>query len=325
MNPPYQKFPLGKSLPQQVNLHRGSGVQFKPAIAQAKSAVAAMDFRRPPGPPIQRSQSGPGAVWVKSSRATNMNGSSVGPASRQPKMPQAVQFKKPGLGQSHVAPIQLRTPPVYRPEVKKIVQLNGARATHVLANQVAQTKTTSTPHAGSAVPRPGALIQVGNVIQRARTPGVYAGTFTSNLEIKAILNASEGRKGSTGAVGHPRIHVQSKANTQKLAQNSKNTKTSFINNHQQDQAVLDALNTNTAQAELAKFDAAVAPPNRVQITNVAINNRKAWQSIWNPATQKAAKAKKINANAMTVIVDRVVKSGPALAAGEIHIQTAYPI
>ena len=146
----------------------------------------------------------------------------------------------------------------------------------------------------------------------------YAGNYDGN-EVRDMLNDSQGRNGSTGAAGHVREHVADAAGTQAYAQAENKMKTCFVNDAQQNNAVTSGLNSSTGQAELAKFDGP-GPPNRVVISNVAIDQVNAWQSKWDAATAKALKSKKIHATKATLIVDRIV----GLVKPEIHVQTAYP-
>jgi Domain of unknown function (DUF4157) len=170
-------------------------------------------------------------------------------------------------------------------------------------------------------------IDVGNravapALQRKRQPGTFAGTFNGN-EVRAILDASEGRHGSTGAVGHPRQHVSDAAGTRAYAQQAHRMKTCFVNDAQQNQATAAALNTGYGQGQLAQLDGGTV---RVSIGDVSVEGTfNAWQSEWDPAKNTAKAAKRIRITKMTVVVDRRAGSPVAnLAAPGIHIQTAYP-
>ena len=158
------------------------------------------------------------------------------------------------------------------------------------------------------------------VAQLKHTAEKYEGKYDGN-EIREMLDASQGRAGSTGAAGHVREHVQDAAGTRDYAKNEKKMKTCFVNDSQQNKAVVSALNTSTGQAELKKFDAGASAPERVIISNVAIDQVNAWQSKWDPDKQDSTKAKQIHATQATVIVDRLA----TLARPEIHVQTAYPL
>lgn len=162
--------------------------------------------------------------------------------------------------------------------------------------------------------------QAGNaaVVQLLGEPVQRQAAFArryGKLDVKALLDASQGRAGSTGAVGHVREHVRDGAGTLAYAKAEQKLKTCYVNNSQQEEAVRDALNSTTGQSQLASLDSDVTK-KRVVISNVVTGAYNAWQ-----AEATSARARKIRVSAATVIVDRL----PALAAGTPHVQTAYPV
>ncbi len=175
------------------------------------------------------------------------------------------------------------------------------------------------------------------VVQRVPYAQAYGAGST-----KSILNNSEGRASPVnGAVGHPRQHVGRWEKAQLYAEEQGKTKSVYVNTAAQDTAIASALNSAAGQAQLAQMD----PPNpgaptRKAIANVAteaadvkvikakIKKRSADDVIgprpegqiypgevknWTNASGTATNA--------TVIVDSMGTG----RAGDIHIQTAYPV
>ena len=144
---------------------------------------------------------------------------------------------------------------------------------------------------------------VSEIVQRKHFEATYYGAFDGN-EVRAMLDASQGRPGSKGAVGHVREHVKDAAETKAYAESEQKTKTCFVNHAQQNVAVTSALNSSTGQKELARFD---ADPNldRVVISNVGIDAVNAWQSTWDAATSHGSKSKRVRPIKATTIVDRL--------------------
>jgi hypothetical protein len=160
---------------------------------------------------------------------------------------------------------------------------------------------------------------VSGVLQRKHLTTSYAGAYDAN-EVRAMLNASQGRAGSTGAAGHVREHVKDAAETREYARTEQKTKTCFVNDAQQNVAVTSALNSSYGQTQLARLDAEPGT-NRVVISDVGIDAVNAWRSTWDAAAAAAAKSKRIRPAKATMIVDRL----PTLTRPELHVQTSYPV
>ena len=94
MNSTNKKPPGARGIPQPFNRQAGHGPQFKPAVAQLKTAVSAQSVKRPVAPPVYRPQQAPKVLQTKSSSA-----------------------QRPSAGQAPRRPV---APPVYRPEAKKL-------------------------------------------------------------------------------------------------------------------------------------------------------------------------------------------------------------
>jgi hypothetical protein len=158
-----------------------------------------------------------------------------------------------------------------------------------------------------------------DAMQAKRVSTSFVGTFNAN-EVRAMLDSSQGRNGSTGATGHVREHVKNNLATEAYARDARKTKSCFKTNGQQNQAVKNALNTSYGQGQLQQFDA-TQPATRVVIANAATGGVSGWVSEWNETKGRAGRAKNCNITKMTVVVDRLA----GLTRPELHVQTAYPV
>jgi hypothetical protein len=172
----------------------------------------------------------------------------------------------------------------------------------------------------------------------ARLP--YQTTY-SESQVRRILNQSEGRPSPTsGAEGHPRQHVGRLAKAEEHAEEEGKTKSVFANTEQQDKAVKDVLASPAGQAQLALLDAAPAVPSRQVISSVETQST-------DVLVVKAKKKKRSPGPAVPPVPGQrfqegdikdwelrggtatkasvIVESTGSGQAGDIHIQTAYPV
>jgi hypothetical protein len=172
-----------------------------------------------------------------------------------------------------------------------------------------------------ALQRTAGNAAVSRLLATQRLPVQRAGGTTykrkfSSTTLTDILNASEGRAGSTGAAGHPRSqHVGSREQTLAVAKAEGKKKTLYRSPTTQDQAAAGALNSPSGQSELARLDADPTL-NRVIVKAAPTHPVQVWV-----ATPTSVEAEKATASNTTIIVDRL----PGLAAPEIHVQTCYPV
>lgn len=161
------------------------------------------------------------------------------------------------------------------------------------------------------------------VVQRLPYAKAYTGSNT-----KSLLNESEGRASPVNAQeGHPRQHVGKWEKAERFAEEQGKTKSIYTNTEQQDKAISSALSSAAGQIELAKLDAAPAVATRVAIKDVATE----------AAEVKVVKAKKKKGAAAGEVKSWVYQSGTAgkatvivdsmgtNQAGDIHVQTAFPV
>lgn len=126
MNPLRKKFPETKKPGQQLKPQAVPAHQFKPFVAQSKTATATPNAGRPAAPPAYRPQS----------------------------KPMAAQVKTPNLIQAKARPV---APPIYRPQpVPKVLQLKMAHT----QPRAAQAKTEIKPPAAPPVYRPQPIPKV---------------------------------------------------------------------------------------------------------------------------------------------------------------------
>lgn len=173
----------------------------------------------------------------------------------------------------------------------------------------------------------------------ARLP--YQTTY-GETQVRRILNDSENRPSPvTGATGHPRQHVGRLGKAEEHAEQEGKTKSVFTNTEQQDKAVKDVLASAQGQAQLALLDAAPAVASRQVISSVETQST-------DVLVVKAKKKKRSGGGPLPDpvpgqrfqegdIKDWELRSGSATKAsvivestgsgraGDIHIQTAYPV
>jgi len=173
----------------------------------------------------------------------------------------------------------------------------------------------------------------------ARLP--YQTTY-GETQVRRILNKSEGRPSPTsGAVGHPRQHAGRLAKAEQHAEEEGKTKSVFANTEQQDKAVKDVLASPAGQAQLALLDAAPAVPSRQVISSVetqstdvlVVKAKKKRRSGGGPLPVPVPGQRfqegdikdweLMNGSATKASV--IVESTGSGQAGDIHIQTAYPV
>jgi hypothetical protein len=181
------------------------------------------------------------------------------------------------------------------------------------------------------------LSRTSTTVQRVPYAQAYSESGT-----KSVLNSSEGRASPVnGATGHPRQHVGRWEKAERFAEEQGKTKSVYINTASQDKAVASALNSAAGQGLLAQMD----PPNpgtptRRAIANVATEaadvkvikakvKKRSAGDIVGPLPQGEIRPGEVKswtyatgiATKSTVIVDSMGTG----KAGDIHIQTAFPV
>lgn len=207
--------------------------------------------------------------------------------------------------------------------------------------RVARSHVGAEPPATRSVTRPrgalGAATPEG-VLRLQRTAGNRAtsamiarlpyATAYSESQTRRILNQSEGRVSPvTGAEGHPRQHVGRLGKAEEHAEQEGKTKSVFTTTEQQDKAVKDVLASAAGQAQLALLDAAPAVPSRKVISSVDTQSTDVL--VVKAKKKKGAAAGDVKnweyRSGSATKASVIVESTGSGVAGDIHIQTAYPV
>ena len=158
-------------------------------------------------------------------------------------------------------------------------------------------------------------------------PGPYSGFNYAVGVTRTKLNQSEGRASPvTGAVGHPRQHVGKWEKAERYAEEQGRTKSVFRLAADQDEAVAAALMSPQGALALAVLDANPLVPTRQTFT---AHNCNADILVVKAKRKTGAAAGDVKSwqytNSVTDTVTVTVDSRGTGNAGDIHIQTAYPV
>jgi hypothetical protein len=129
MNSTNKKPPEARGIPQPFNRQAGHGPQFKPAVAQLKTAVSAQSVKRPVAPPVYRPQATPNAAQPKMAHGgVNRKPPVAPPVYRPQPVPKVLQTKALADQQKNPSAVPHRpvAPPVYRPKQQELVQPKSA-------------------------------------------------------------------------------------------------------------------------------------------------------------------------------------------------------
>lgn len=188
MNAPHKKFPETKNLGQQLKPQAVPAHQFKPFVAQSKTASATPNAARPAAPPAYRPQPKPIAAQVKTPNPIQAKARPVAPPVYHPQpVPKVLQLKtahtQPHAAQAKTAVKPPAAPPAYRPQsVPKVCQAKMAQTPN----------SASSPFGGNAVagglgkgllPKPKINLPPSRaIIQRSASSSAAAAASSSDEE-----------------------------------------------------------------------------------------------------------------------------------------------